>query len=279
MRRVLITGGASGIGAATVARFQEDGCRVAALDINEAMLAASAADVKAVCDVADEASVAAAVESAVAELGGLDVVVTAAGIASRGSVVECTPQEFDRVMSVNLRGVFLTCRATIPHLRGAGGGAIVVVASQLGLVAALTVAVNHYLEVTGRRVFLLQWWDLASEILGAVEGPGIHAEEAETSLALAVGQRVLMDKASIDAWDRGEAVREAGHTWTSLGKYSLVNKGPGVVVPMDMLRDITPSGVVGDARRATPELGQQILDAIIPRIVTVIRDMTETAPA
>ncbi len=135
MRRVLITGGASGIGAATVARFQEDGCRVAALDLNEAMLAASAADVKAVCDVADEASVAAAVESAVAELGGLDVVVTSAGIASRGSAVECTPQEFDRVMSVNLRGVFLTCRATIPHLRSAGGGAIVVVASQLGLVA------------------------------------------------------------------------------------------------------------------------------------------------
>ncbi len=135
MRRVLITGGASGIGAATVARFQEDGCRVAALDLNEAMLAASAADVKVVCDVADEASVAAAVESAVAELGGLDVVVTSAGIASRGSAVECTPQEFDRVMSVNLRGVFLTCRATIPHLRSAGGGAIVVVASQLGLVA------------------------------------------------------------------------------------------------------------------------------------------------
>ncbi len=135
MRRVLITGGASGIGAATVARFQEDGCRVAALDLNEAMLAASAADVKVVCDVTDEASVAAAVESAVAELGGLDVVVTSAGIASRGSAVECTPQEFDRVMSVNLRGVFLTCRATIPHLRSAGGGAIVVVASQLGLVA------------------------------------------------------------------------------------------------------------------------------------------------
>ncbi len=135
MRRVLITGGASGIGAATVARFQEDGCRVAALDLNEAMLAASTADVKVVCDVTDEASVAAAVESAVAELGGLDVVVASAGIASRGSAVECTPQEFDRVMSVNVRGVFLTCRATIPHLRSAGGGAIVVVASQLGLVA------------------------------------------------------------------------------------------------------------------------------------------------
>ncbi len=134
-RRVLVTGGASGIGAASVARFQEEGCRVAALDVDEAMLAQSGADARVACDVSDDASVAAAVERAVAELGGLDVVVAAAGVASRGSVVECTPQEFGRVMSINVRGVYLTCRATIPHLRAAGGGAIVVVASQLGMVA------------------------------------------------------------------------------------------------------------------------------------------------
>jgi creatinine amidohydrolase/Fe(II)-dependent formamide hydrolase-like protein len=47
---------------------------------------------------------------------------------------------------------------------------------------------------------------------------------------------------------------------------------------MDMLRDITESGVVGDARRATPELGQRIIDAFVPRLVTVVRDMSETAP-
>ncbi len=135
MRRVLITGGASGIGAATVARFQEDGCRIAALDIDEAALALSTAEVKVHCNVADEASVAAAVEAAVAELGGLDVVVAAAGVASRGSVEHCSPEEFGRVMSINVRGVYLTCRATIPHLRAAGGGAVVTVASQLGLVA------------------------------------------------------------------------------------------------------------------------------------------------
>jgi NAD(P)-dependent dehydrogenase (short-subunit alcohol dehydrogenase family) len=135
MRRVVITGGASGIGAASVARFQEDGCRVAALDRDEAMLATCGADVTRVCDVANDQSISAAIDEAVAELGGLDVIVTAAGIASRGSVVECTPEEFGRVMSVNVRGVYLVCRATIPHLRSAGGGAVVVVASQLGLVA------------------------------------------------------------------------------------------------------------------------------------------------
>ena len=129
MRRVLVTGGASGIGAATVARFQEEGCRVASLDLHDA----DAADVSVRCDVAVDAE--AGVEEAVAALGGLDVVVAAAGVASRGSVVNCAPDEFDRVLGINVRGIYLTCRAAVPHLRTAGGGAIVVVASQLGLVA------------------------------------------------------------------------------------------------------------------------------------------------
>ena len=128
-RRVLVTGGASGIGAATVTRFQEEGCRVASLDLQ----AADGADVSVICDVAADAE--AGVEEAVAALGGLDVVVAAAGVASRGSVVNCAPDEFDRVLGINVRGIYLTCRAAVPHLRTAGGGAIVVVASQLGLVA------------------------------------------------------------------------------------------------------------------------------------------------
>jgi NAD(P)-dependent dehydrogenase (short-subunit alcohol dehydrogenase family) len=136
MRRVLVTGGASGIGAACVDRFQNDGCRVAALDRNAALVALSGAEVVLACDVTDAAALALAVEQAAAELGGLDVVVAAAGIASRGTVVETEPQEWDRVLAVNLRGVYLTGRAAIPYLRASGGGAIVNIASQLGLVAA-----------------------------------------------------------------------------------------------------------------------------------------------
>jgi creatinine amidohydrolase len=141
-----------------------------------------------------------------------------------------------------------------------------------GNIAALTVAVNHYFETTGRRVFLVQWWDLAADVLADVEGPMIHAEEAETSIALALGQRVYEDRATRDAYDRGEAVRAAGLPWTSHGKYGM--RGAGVVVPMDMLRDITPSGVVGDATRASRETGERIVDALIPRIVQVCKDMT-----
>ena len=135
-RRVLITGGASGIGASCVERFQSDGCRVAALDRNAGLLASSSAEVTRVCDVTDAGALRQAIDEAVAELGGLDVVVAAAGIAARGTAADTEPADWDRVLAVNLRGVYLTAHAAIPHLRAAGGGAIVNIASQLGLVAA-----------------------------------------------------------------------------------------------------------------------------------------------
>jgi creatinine amidohydrolase len=142
-----------------------------------------------------------------------------------------------------------------------------------GNIAALTVAVNHTMETTGRRVFLVQWWDLAADVLAAIEGPMIHAEEAETSLALALGQRVLESEAARDAFDRGAAVREAGLPWTSYGKYGMTHKGAGVVVPMDMLRDISPSGVVGDATRARLATGERLVETLVPRIVQVAREL------
>jgi creatinine amidohydrolase len=141
-----------------------------------------------------------------------------------------------------------------------------------GNIAALTVAVNYTMETTGRRVFLVQWWDLAADILAGIEGPMIHAEEAETSIALALGQRVIESEASRDAFDRGETVRAAGLPWTSFGKYGMTHKGPGVVVPMDMLRDITASGVVGDATKARRETGELVVAALIPRMVQVARE-------
>jgi creatinine amidohydrolase/Fe(II)-dependent formamide hydrolase-like protein len=100
----------------------------------------------------------------------------------------------------------------------------------------------------------------------------IHAEEAETSIALALGQQVYEERATRDAFDRAAAVKEAGLPWTSFGRYSMRPSGPGVIVPMDMLRDITPSGVVGDATRARLETGERIVSALIPRIVQVCKE-------
>ncbi len=89
-------------------------------------------------DVTDPAAVDAAVTEAVAALGGLDAVATVAGVGDfSGDVIETAPDEWDRVLAVNLTGMYLVARAAIPHLRTAGGGAIVTVSSQFGLAGCL----------------------------------------------------------------------------------------------------------------------------------------------
>jgi len=138
--RALVTGGASGIGAATVARLREDGYRVAVLDRDAAAVEGSAADVRAVADVTDPAGLAAAIDGAVAELGGLDVAVASAGVSTPGTVVETAVEDWDGLFAINVRGVYLTAKATIPHLVAAGGGSFVAVASQLGFVGVPSAA-------------------------------------------------------------------------------------------------------------------------------------------
>src|SRR5262249_60582483 len=77
-----------------------------------------------------------------------------------------------------------------------------------GNAAALTVAVNHYFETTGRRAFLVQWWELAADALAEIEGPMVHAEEAETALAIALGQRAELERAARAASDAGANTRD-----------------------------------------------------------------------
>ena len=155
---------------------------------------------------------------------------------------------------------------------------VVIVNGHGGNVAALTVAVNAYLETTGRRIPVANWLELAADVMAGIDTPATHAEEAETSLALALGQRVDMDRATCDAFDRGAAVRDAGLPWSGLGRYDASHRGPSAIVPMDMLRDISPSGVVGDARRATPQAGRRILDVVIPNLVRLGEDFARRAP-
>ena len=138
--RALVTGGASGIGAATVVRLRRDGMKVAAVDVDAARLEQVDADFRAVADVTSEEEIGRAVGESAAALGGLDVVVACAGVAGRGTVPETSLEEWERIFAVNVRGVYLTAKSGIPHLREAGGGAIVLVASQLGLVAAVSAA-------------------------------------------------------------------------------------------------------------------------------------------
>lgn len=109
--------------------------RVAVVDADAAQLERADAEFRTLADVTSEDEIGRAVDESAAALGGLDVVVACAGVIGRGTVVDTPVEEWERVFAVNARGVYLTAKAAIPHLREAGGGAIVVVASQLGFVA------------------------------------------------------------------------------------------------------------------------------------------------
>jgi NAD(P)-dependent dehydrogenase (short-subunit alcohol dehydrogenase family) len=136
-RRAVVTGGASGIGAATCRRFATEGARVAVLDVDAGgaeAVAASVGGVAVVADVADRVALGSAFAKAASGLGGVDTVVNNAGTGNVMALHEYPDDEWDRLLAVNLTGVFNGTRAAVPHLRGAGRtGAIVNVSSLSGL--------------------------------------------------------------------------------------------------------------------------------------------------
>ena len=132
-RRVLITGGGSGIGQATVMRILDEGGRVVAADISEAGLkdttskAGPHADrlTTVVMDVGNEQSVKDGVAHAVERLGGLDTLVNVAGILRSAHFVDTTLADFEQVLRINLVGTFLVTREAIPALRDGNAPAVV----------------------------------------------------------------------------------------------------------------------------------------------------------
>jgi NAD(P)-dependent dehydrogenase (short-subunit alcohol dehydrogenase family) len=153
-KSALVTGGASGIGRATALAMVREGARVAIADQNEAgavetvamINAAGGQSIAMAVDVSDEAQIEAMVTRTVAAFGRLDCAFNNAGIASRGAgkpglrTHEMTRQSFDRMIAVNLTGVFLCMKHEIAQMLKQGGGAIVNTASIAGLVGLPTSA-------------------------------------------------------------------------------------------------------------------------------------------
>ena len=136
-QKVLVTAGAQGIGRVIVRAFVAAGAQVAACDIDEPALETLRSECPGVatfvCDVGHRAEVEQMVPSAVAALGGLDVLVNNAGIGGPTAAVEqFPPADWDRVLQVNLTGTFDVTRLAIPHLKQSAAGSIIVMSSAAG---------------------------------------------------------------------------------------------------------------------------------------------------
>lgn len=135
-KRVIVTGAARGIGAAVVKAFVSEGAHVVSLDLRQSERHDAAEGGgwtrSYSCDIADAESVKRAFGWAVEQLGGLDVLVNAAGIAPNATADEITLDEWETVFAVNARGTFLTNRAAYEHMRQ-GGGRIINFASAAGV--------------------------------------------------------------------------------------------------------------------------------------------------
>ncbi|MEE3246043.1 MAG: SDR family NAD(P)-dependent oxidoreductase, partial [Chloroflexota bacterium] len=142
----LITGAARGQGAAEAKLFAQEGAKVILADVSDpegiavaAEIAESGGDAVYVhLDVTNESEWDSAIQEAVSRFGKLDILVNNAGIWRRGHVMETSSEQWDDIMDVNAKGVFLGTKAAIPEMRKAGGGSIVNISSTAGLVGSKT---------------------------------------------------------------------------------------------------------------------------------------------
>ncbi len=146
-KKVVLTGGATGIGRRIATRLAEEGCDVAILDVNVAEAERTASMVKEKgrrslvieTDVADYGQVSSAVDGVLKEFGRIDVLANNAGVISLGRVEEIPVDEWRRVFRINVDGVFHMCKAVVPHLVAQKSGRIINTASWFGKIGK-----SHY---------------------------------------------------------------------------------------------------------------------------------------
>jgi NAD(P)-dependent dehydrogenase (short-subunit alcohol dehydrogenase family) len=240
-RRVLVTGAARGIGAATARRLHARGAKVVVAGIEPERLARTAAEcgdaLAVVCDVRDREQVEAAVEAASEKLRGLDVVVANAGVAAQLPLVGGDPEVFERTIEVNLLGVYYTLRAAGPHIAHPGGYALAIsslaaavhppllgayCASKAG-VEALADSLRIELAPSGARVGVAYFAELDTDMVR--QGFGTAASQRMRASRWST-LRVAPLEAGIDAIERGIARRS---------RRMVAPRWVGAVLPVRML--------------------------------------------
>ena len=150
-KNVLVTGGASGIGQATAARFLEEGCAVSILDRSPDARARVAEELPGLAaviaaDVSDLQQVQAAFVQAIEIMGSVDVAINNAGISIRHDFLDITPEEWDEVLGVNLKGAFYIAQTAAKHMVDRGSGVILNTASTAG-----TTGYPHYADYSASK--------------------------------------------------------------------------------------------------------------------------------
>lgn len=191
----IVTGGAHGIGAATVRRFCEEGARVIIADVNraagEALAAATGAAFVPV-DVSDHASVGDLVEFAVRHYGGLDTIVSNAAVFNAAPIEGMTPDIWNHVIAVNLTATYHLAHFAAPHLRMRAGASMVLISSVQGMLGFKTFAA--YAASKGGLIGLMR--QLATELAPAVRvnsiSPGTIQSNPQTPLDTATEKEWAM---------------------------------------------------------------------------------------
>jgi 3-oxoacyl-[acyl-carrier protein] reductase len=233
---VIVTGAAAGIGHATARRFAQEGCKVASWDVKDGQAEPGGFFQKV--DVTSSASVNAAVEEVVARWGAVHVLVNNAGILRDGLLVKykegaltgmMSDEQFDAVISVNLRGVFVCARAVAPRMIQAGGGVILNASSVVGLYGNF--GQTNYVATKAGVIGMTRVW--ARELgkyhirVNAV-APGFIATEMVKSMPQKVLQS-MVDHTPIGRMGQPEDIANA-YLWLASDAASFVS---GAVISVD----------------------------------------------
>jgi NAD(P)-dependent dehydrogenase (short-subunit alcohol dehydrogenase family) len=197
-KNVLVTGGASGIGQATAARFLEEGCSVCVIDRSgeaRARVGRELPELTAAidADVSNLEQVQAALAEAIDRMGSVDVLINNAGISIRHGFLDITPEEWDEVLNVNLKGAFYVAQAAARHMMDKGSGVILNTASTAG-----STGYPHYADYSASKGGVI-----ALTMAMALElAPVVRVNAISPGYVLTPMQRVEYTDAMLDAVNR-----------------------------------------------------------------------------